>query len=217
MRICIDKEHSKLLRDIRRYIEQFNEAKIGFVDFFRENTYKDAKGETRLCYRITKKECEFIAHKLTGVKGTVFTVRYINRFHEMEETIKKQPVERGLPWCIRKFRGKYVVLERDFIKIMGVDIKKDRRFYRESYFTAGVDWNGFGEKDKYDTDELKQEYGFEYGDDALLIYLFPCGVLKALSLLADGKQSINPDAYKILTSGFRMLQKPEKKELAIQE
>ena len=41
------------------------------------------------CYDVTKKGCEFIAHKLTGVKGTAFTARYINRFHDMEETIKQ--------------------------------------------------------------------------------------------------------------------------------
>lgn len=32
-----------------------------------------------------KKGCEFIAHKMTGQKGTEFTARYINRFHEMED------------------------------------------------------------------------------------------------------------------------------------
>ncbi len=55
--------------------------------FFWESTYEDSKGETRPCYRITKKGCEFIAHKLTGTKGTAFTARYINRFHEMEDVI----------------------------------------------------------------------------------------------------------------------------------
>lgn len=34
---------------------------------------------------LQKKGCEFIAHKMTGQKGTEFTARYINRFHEMEE------------------------------------------------------------------------------------------------------------------------------------
>lgn len=33
----IEKAHSKLLRDIRRYEDQFNEANIGSVEFFREN------------------------------------------------------------------------------------------------------------------------------------------------------------------------------------
>ena len=74
----VDKEHSKLLKDIRRYIEQFTEAKIGFSEFFGESEYKDITGRTLPCYRITKKGCEFIAHKLTGVKGTIFTVEYVD-------------------------------------------------------------------------------------------------------------------------------------------
>lgn len=69
----IVKEHGKLLRDIRRYIEQFNEAKIGFVDFFKESTYKDTKGEIRPCYRIANGGYEFIAHKLTTKWLSVFS------------------------------------------------------------------------------------------------------------------------------------------------
>ena len=34
-----------------------------------------SKGKKRPCYNITKKGCEFIAHKLTGTKGTAFTAR----------------------------------------------------------------------------------------------------------------------------------------------
>lgn len=83
----VGKEHSKLLRDIRSYIEQLNESKIGLVEFFTKKTYKDLKGEQRPCYLVTKKGCEFIAHKLTGVKGTEFTAKYINKFHDMEEII----------------------------------------------------------------------------------------------------------------------------------
>lgn len=79
----VEKEHAKLLRDIKRYAKQLDEAKIGLVEFFKESEYTDAKGEIRPCYQITKKGCEFIAHKLTGTKGTEFTARYINRFHEM--------------------------------------------------------------------------------------------------------------------------------------
>ena len=107
----VGKEHKNLLRDINRYCKQIKQAneelynerkielvenkkprgelKIELVEFFRENTYKDGKGETRPCYDITKKGCEFIAHKLTGVKGTVFTAQYINRFHDMEQELQK--------------------------------------------------------------------------------------------------------------------------------
>lgn len=85
----VGKEHGKLLRDIRNYVEQLAEAKIGSGDFFDESTYKDANNQSRPCYLVTKKGCEFIAHKLTGVKGTEFTAKYINRFHDMEEQVKK--------------------------------------------------------------------------------------------------------------------------------
>ena len=80
------KEHSKLLRDIRNYISQLGEAKIGFSDFFKESTYITDQNKTLPCFLVTKKGCEFIAHKMTGQKGTEFTARYINRFHEMENT-----------------------------------------------------------------------------------------------------------------------------------
>lgn len=80
----VGKDHSKLLRDIRKYSEQLGEAKIGLSDFFTESTYITEQNKTMPCFLVTKKGCEFIAHKLTGTKGTVFTARYINRFHEME-------------------------------------------------------------------------------------------------------------------------------------
>lgn len=83
----IEKNHKDLMRDIRRYVGQLNESKIAPVDFFKENTYIDSKGESRPSFDVTKKGCEFIAHKLTGMKGTAFTARYINRFHDMEEKI----------------------------------------------------------------------------------------------------------------------------------
>lgn len=83
----VEKEHKQILKDIRRYTQQFNEGKISPVEFFTESTYVDGKGENRPCYLVTKKGCEFIAHKLTGQKGTEFTARYINRFHEMEDEL----------------------------------------------------------------------------------------------------------------------------------
>lgn len=84
----INKNHADLMRDIRRYTKQLNQSKIAFVDFFQESIYIDGKGEERPCYKITKKGCEFVAHKLTGIKGTEFTAKYINRFHDMEEILE---------------------------------------------------------------------------------------------------------------------------------
>lgn len=79
------KEHKELLRDIRRYVGQLGESKIALTDFFKEATYITDQNKTLPCFLVTKKGCELIAHKMTGQKGTEFTARYINRFHEMEE------------------------------------------------------------------------------------------------------------------------------------
>ena len=83
----VGKKHYNLIRDIKGYVEELGELKIEVTDFFRENTYKTEQNKTLPCYDITKKGCEFIAHKLTGIKGTEFTARYINRFHDIEDII----------------------------------------------------------------------------------------------------------------------------------
>ena len=85
----VEKNHNELLKDIRRYITQLGEGKISHTDFFLESSYKSAQNKELPCYLITKKGCEFIANKLTGKKGTIFTATYINRFNEMEEQITK--------------------------------------------------------------------------------------------------------------------------------
>ena len=110
----MDKEHHKLLRDIRTYIDElkvlsnkFEQSKIGYLPkheetkigrlpnnpynpdlYFIETTYKQPNGKTNPRYDITIKGCEFTSHKLTGIKGTMFTARYINEFHKMKDTFK---------------------------------------------------------------------------------------------------------------------------------
>lgn len=86
----VEKEHKELLKDIRRYCGYLNEGKIALVDFFMESNYTDAKGEKRPCFDVTKRGCEFIANKLTGVKGAIFTAKFINKFHDMEDYIKEE-------------------------------------------------------------------------------------------------------------------------------
>lgn len=92
----VDKKHADLLKDIRRYVGQLAEGKISSGDFFSENTYLDTNNQSRPCFLVTKKGCEFIAHKMTGQKGTEFTARYINRFHEMENE-QKNPSTTEIP------------------------------------------------------------------------------------------------------------------------
>lgn len=212
----VRKDHAMLLRDLRRYTKQFNDCNLAVVEFFQESTYKDAKGEIRPCYRITKKGCEFIAHKLTGIKGTIFTARYINRFHEMQDMITGQAAgqEREIPWFIRMFEGKYIILERDFIQITGVDITKHKLFYRQEYFRGGWDYNGWGWYTVTDKKAFKKKYGFDYGDDKCMMYFYLRGAEKALRILADDRKiKMNEGACKMITEGIKAVQPPKKKEL----
>ncbi|MCQ6334221.1 Rha family transcriptional regulator [Bacillus cereus] len=90
----VGKEHKELLRDIRTYISYLDgeemSAKLRPTNYFIESSYKDSLNRKKLCYNITKKGCELIAHKMTGKKGTLFSASYIERFHQMEQHIKKQ-------------------------------------------------------------------------------------------------------------------------------
>lgn len=86
----VEKDHPKLLRDIRTYCNYLNESNFGLVDFFIESTYTDNKGEQRPCYLLTRKGCDMVANKMTGQKGVLFTAAYVNAFHQMEEHIKSK-------------------------------------------------------------------------------------------------------------------------------
>lgn len=74
---------------IKGYIEILNENQMVPIDFFIPATYKDDRGREQKCYKVTKKGCEFLANKFTGEKGVMFTARYINRFHEMENKLSE--------------------------------------------------------------------------------------------------------------------------------
>lgn len=106
----VEKTHSKLLKDIRRYSGQLAEAKIGLGDFWTESSYVDSNTQERPCYLITKKGCEFIAHKMTGTKGTVFTARYIERFHEMEDAL--QAGSASIPASVLEFIQKQMAFNQ---------------------------------------------------------------------------------------------------------
>lgn len=119
----VGKLHKNIVRDIRGYLAEMHELKIEPVDFFTENTYKDGKGEERPCYQVTKKGCEFIAHKLTGIKGTKFTAKYINRFHDMENVIQqgipdKQNIDERL--IVMKMNAQ-TRMAQTFLKLANVD------------------------------------------------------------------------------------------------
>lgn len=79
--------HPELLRKIKKINEDFTQSKIAFSKYWTESSYKDASGKSNREFLITKRGCEFLAHKTTGTKGNLFTDRYMDRFEQMKEVI----------------------------------------------------------------------------------------------------------------------------------
>ncbi len=117
----LKKNHADLLKTIARNIEYLIKSKIAFNEFFQENQYKDKIGRNLRRYDITKKGCEFIAHKMTGEKGAIFTATYINKFYEMENHLKNRtlPFEETKPQ-ITTWKGKPVIEVKQLSKITGI-------------------------------------------------------------------------------------------------
>ena len=90
----IGKRHRDLMRDIRRYISDLEESeklrsrdmemdpKLDSSKFFIESSYVSQQGKELPCYLLTKQGCEFVANKLTGKKGTIFTATYVGLFNQ---------------------------------------------------------------------------------------------------------------------------------------
>lgn len=83
------KRHSNMLSKIDNIDLTLTNGKISTFDYWIKSTYKDLKGELRREYLVSKKGCELLAHKSTGEKGVLFTVKYMDRFEQMEKQINK--------------------------------------------------------------------------------------------------------------------------------
>lgn len=83
----IGKRHSDLMRDVYKYESDISEnANLRSQDFFIKANFRvKGNNKTYPCYLLTKKGCEFVANKMTGKKGNLFTASYITRFNQMEE------------------------------------------------------------------------------------------------------------------------------------
>lgn len=93
----VEKRHDHLVRDIDKYVSTIsNSPNLGASNFFIEASYNQTgNGKKVRCFLLTRKGCEFVANKMTGKKGILFTANYINRFHEMEmELMKKQAAKK---------------------------------------------------------------------------------------------------------------------------
>ena len=104
---------------VKGIIDILNEHHLEPVKYFIKSSYVDSKGESRPCYKVTRKGCEFLANKFQGEKGIIFTAKYIERFHQMQEIIesrmpadpeKEPPAQEPAPALpeIPKFHGNHI-------------------------------------------------------------------------------------------------------------
>lgn len=117
----MDMQHKNVLKKLEGdkkqegIIEILNRLEMEPVNYFIKSSYMDAKGEERPCYNLTRKGCEFLANKFQGEKGIIFTAKYIDRFHQMEDIIKQemQPDPQCRDSLSIKFSGKYIDRKRE--------------------------------------------------------------------------------------------------------
>ncbi|MCO8017491.1 phage regulatory protein/antirepressor Ant [Brevundimonas diminuta] len=77
------KRHAHVIRDIRKMLADLNQPKTGSVDF--QGSYRDAKGETRECFNLPKRE------SLILVSGYSVELRaaIIDRWEELERAARR--------------------------------------------------------------------------------------------------------------------------------
>ena len=117
----VDMEHKLLLRKIygskdrNGYITILSKNQMEPTKYFIESTYIDAQGKERKNCQITKIGCELIAHKITGEKGILFTARYVEKFHAMEEQLQETTIAlkvKGLENQVKKLEKVNEELEK---------------------------------------------------------------------------------------------------------
>ena len=156
----MEMEHWQILRkldgtkDGKGIIQILNDNKIVVADYFIQSSYDDSKGEKRPCYNVTKLGCDFLANKFTGEKGILFTAKYVKRFNEMEQFIKK-----ALPTTYRDAVAQLLEsLDREEELKAQLDTSKDWYSIKRVAALNGVSWK------KFDWRKLKQigeQMGYE--------------------------------------------------------
>ena len=138
----MEMKHKHLLEKIDKINETLLSRKIGSAKYWTESSYKDASGKSNREYQVTKKGCEFLAHKSTGEKGIIFTDRYMDKFEAMEKALKEldkpsymieDPIERAEKWITEQKEKKLLQdkLEKNSKMLKQISASKNSLLVRE--------------------------------------------------------------------------------------
>lgn len=125
----IGKNHHHLIRDIERYINILeHNPNLDSAKFFLRASYTDPNNRERPCYLLTKKGCEMVANKMTGEKGVLFTAAYVDRFNEMEQSLKGNQTDSTLSKEIQFMNSvvKAFTHVQEDVKLLKADVEELR-------------------------------------------------------------------------------------------
>lgn len=100
---------------------------VRYQDYFIESAYKAGTREYK-CYLVTKMGCEMLGNKQQGEKGILFTAKYVERFNQMEEELKKlytpsymieDPIKRAEKWIEEEKERQQLREENNLLKPKG--------------------------------------------------------------------------------------------------
>ncbi len=84
----VGREHKNVMQDIRKISADLGQLKIQPSSYFTESTYKNNQNKTQPMFLLTKQGCELYGNRMTGIEGTAFTIKFVERFNEMEQVIQ---------------------------------------------------------------------------------------------------------------------------------
>lgn len=121
------KEHSKVLRNIDKYLDSESEKTREFTQAnFDRSYYKDNSGKRNRYFKMTRDGFTFLTMSFTGTKAEEFKILYIKEFNKMEQTLMH------LQTCRFDFPNMTKAL-KDYREMIG---KSDTKFY---HYTNEVD------------------------------------------------------------------------------
>ena len=128
----LGKKHEDIMKAIKGsgknlgIIPTLEKGNFHVSDYFIESTYK-VEGNSKIykCYLVTKMGCELLGNKQQGEKGILFSARYVERFNQMEESLRGQiqkldsymienPIDRAKRWS-EEYQEKVALLEENKI------------------------------------------------------------------------------------------------------
>lgn len=135
-------QHKDLLKKIDSINEDFGSEEIRHEKYWVESSFEN-RGKQYREFLVTKRGCEFLAHKTTGTKGNLFTDRYMDRFEEMENQLSNQvvkqdsyviadPIERAKRWIeeeeTRILAEKKVAELQEVVEVQAPKVQKYNTF-----------------------------------------------------------------------------------------